>query len=266
MATNLVDKAALIQRKTEAVQTFVMHHMRDASTLHFLGLQLDLKPYYLSLHALMVIFAALFLVILFGVVYRKRDPVPRGITNLLEVFVVFVRDQISMPFLGHEDGKRMTPLFCSFFFFILAMNLLGLVPCFRTATSNISVTAAMAVVVLFFMIFGGLHRQGLRNFCKGFVPSGVPIPVLILMVPIEVLGLFIKAFALCVRLFANMFAGHVVIMFLLGLLIIFGAFGFPFVLLAIMVYTMEVGIAFLQAYIFTLLAAVFIGQRYHPEH
>ena len=265
MATNLIDKAVLIQQKTEAVQSFVMHHMRDSSIWHFLRWEVQLPPF-LSLHALMVILSAVFLVVIFGVVYRKQDAVPRGLTNLLELFVLFVRDQIAVPFLGREDGRRMTPMFCSFFFFILTMNLLGLVPCFRTATSNISVTGALAVVVLGVMIFGALYRQGLRKFCKGFVPSGVPFLVLIILVPIEVIGLFIKAFALCVRLFANEFAGHVVIMFLLGLVVIFGAIGFPFILLAIMVYMMEVGIAFLQAYIFTLLSAVFIGQRYHPEH
>ena len=203
---------------------------------------------------------------MFGVLYRKNDLVPHGLTNLLEVFVVFVRDQISIAGLGEKDGRKMAPLFCSFFFFILGLNLMGLVPIFRTATGNVNVTAALALITLTFMIFGSIYKNGFMGFVKAFIPHGVPWPLLFLLTPIEFIGMFIKAFALTIRLFANMLAGHIVIYALLGLIVIFGWVALPAMALAMGVYFLELFIAFLQAYIFTLLSAMFIGQMVHPEH
>lgn len=265
LVTNAVDGAALIQQKTEAVQAYIMHHLQDSRTLSMFGMSIPLPPF-LSSHGVMAILAVLILLFLFVVKYDRRASVPRGWTNVLELFVLFIRDQICIPFLGREDGRRMTPLFCTLFFFILGMNLLGLVPCFQAATANVSITAAMALVVFGIMVLGAAWRHGPVGFFKGFIPHGVPWPVLLILVPVEIIGLGVKAFALSIRLFANMFAGHVVIFFLLGLIVIFGAPGLPFVVLALFVYLLEVGVAFLQAYIFTLLSAIFIGQRYHPEH
>jgi F-type H+-transporting ATPase subunit a len=206
------------------------------------------------------------LILLFGILYRKNDIVPRGLTNLLEVFVVFIRDQISIACLGEKDGRKMAPLFCSFFFFILGLNLMGLVPIFRAATGNVNVTAALALITLTFMIFGSIYKNGFLGFVKVFIPHGVPWPLLFLLTPIEFMGMFIKAFALTIRLFANMLAGHIVIYALLGLIAIFGWVALPAMALAMGVYFLELFIAFLQAYIFTLLSAMFIGQMVHPEH
>jgi F-type H+-transporting ATPase subunit a len=116
------------------------------------------------------------------------------------------------------------------------------------------------------MIFGAIFRNGLGGFVKGFVPHGIPWPVLIIVVPIEVAGLFIKAMALAIRLFANELAGHIVIFSLLGIMLMYGAAAFPMFVMALAIYLLEVFVAFLQAYIFTLLTALFIGQRYHPAH
>jgi len=196
----------------------------------------------------------------------KKKRVPTGITNFLELFVIFIRDEIAVNALGKEDGRKMTPLFCTFFFFILILNLMGLIPIFVTATANINVTAGLALITLSFMIFGAIYKNGVSGFLKAVTPSGVPIPILILLVPIEVLGLFIKAFALTIRLFANMLAGHIVILSLLGLIVLMGFAALPAVLLALFINLLEIFIALLQAYIFTLLSAMFIGQTYHPEH
>jgi F-type H+-transporting ATPase subunit a len=248
------------------VQSYIMHHVADSHewALPF-GLHIALPPF-LSLHGLMVVLCAAFLLILFGVLYRKEDPVPRGITNLLEVFVLFIRNQIVYPNLGEEDGRRMLPLFCTFFFFILGLNLMGLIPLFSTATANVNVTASLALITLFFMIFGAMYKNGPVAFFKSFAPHGIPWPVLIILAPIEFAGLFIKAFALTIRLFANMLAGHIVIFSLLGLVVTFGVYALPAVALALGIYVLELFVAFLQAYIFTLLSAMFIGQAYHPAH
>lgn len=265
MRTDLDVTAAT--NRSEAVQAYIRHHMVDSHELPLVGNVFNL-PSFVTAHGLMLVLALVALIVLFSRSRAKEgaDPVPRGVANVLEAIVVFLRDQVAIPYLGEEDGRRMTPLFCSFFFFILAANLIGLVPGMATATANIGVTAALALVTLFFMIFGAIYRTGPAGFVKGFVPHGVPWPILIVLVPIEILGLFIKAMALSIRLFANELAGHIVVFSLLGLVLMFGAVALPAVFMAAAVYILEIGVSFLQAYIFTLLSAVFIGQRYHPEH
>jgi len=143
---------------------------------------------------------------------------------------------------------------------------MGLIPLFVTATANINVTGGLALITLSFMIIGTVIRNGMKGFCQAIIPSGVPIPVLFILVPIEIVGLFIKAFALMIRLFANMFAGHIVIFSLLGLVVLMGYVALPAIFLALFINVLEILVAFLQAYIFTLLSAMFIGQMFHPAH
>lgn len=261
----LPDRAVAFQQKCDAVQATILHHMADAHGLKLPYLRVPL-PEYITIHGLMVILTAVLLVVSLGWLCRRRQAVPTGWMNLLEVFVVFIRDQVVRPYLGEEDVQRMTPFFCSLFFFILTMNLLGLIPSLYTATADVSVTGALALVILAVMTLGAMWRQGPLGFLKGFMPHGVPWPVLILLIPLEIVGLFIKVFALSIRLFANELAGHIVMYFMLGLLILFGVAASPFFLLAMFMFVLELFVAFLQAYIFTLLSAVFVGQRLHPEH
>jgi len=249
----------------QVVQDYIMTKVADAPywKLPFVKIYL---PDFLTLHSLMVILASIFLVIIFGVLYRKKDPVPRGFTNLLEVFVLFIRDKVAIANLGEQDGRKWTPLLCTFFFFILLLNLMGLIPVFAGATANINVTAALALVTLTVMIGGAILKNGFSGFVHAFIPHGVPWPVMILLVPIEFLGMFIKAFALTMRLFANMLAGSIVVYSIIGLVIIFGAMGLPSLLLAVAIYLLKVFVAFLQAFVFTLLSAMFINQIHHPAH
>jgi len=252
--------------KSQLVQDYIMHHVIDSAhwKLPFLP-EIDL-PSFLSLHGVMLILAAVFLYLIFGVIYRKNDAVPRGFTNLLEVMVLFVRDEIAIPNLGEKDGRRLTPLLCSLFFFILMLNLMGLIPLFATATGNVNVTAALSLVTLGVMVGGAIYKNGVSGFVHAFIPHGVPVPVLFLLVPIEFAGMFIKAFALMIRLFANMLAGHIVVYFIIGLVIIFGMAGLPALFLGVAIYLLEVFVSFLQAFVFTLLSAMFINQIHHPAH
>jgi len=245
---------------------YIKHHLLDSQEWHLPFLPTIHFPEYFSLHGAMLFLSSFFLIVLFVVIYNHKRRVPTGITNLLETFVIFVRDDISIAYLGEKDGKKMAPLFCTFFFFILMLNIIGLIPLFATATANINVTAGLALITLTFMIFGTIYKNGINGFFKALIPSGVPVPVLILLVPIELIGLLIKAFALMIRLFANMLAGHIVILSLLGIIVLFGKFALPAILLALGIYILEILVAFLQAYIFTLLSAMFVGQMYHPEH
>ena len=248
------------------LNNYINHHIMDSYEWNLPFMAPIQLPGILSLHGVMLIIASMIVFLLFGVLYNKKKRVPTGITNLLEVFVIFIRDEIAVNALGKEDGRKMTPLFCTFFFFILVLNLMGLIPIFATATANVNVTAGLALITLSFMIFGAIYKNGIGGFFKAVTPSGVPVPVLILLVPIELLGLFIKAFALTIRLFVNMLAGHIVIFSLLGMVVLIGVFALPAVLLALLINLLEIFIAFLQAYIFTLLSAMFIGQTYRPEH
>jgi F-type H+-transporting ATPase subunit a len=249
------------------LDNYVMHHIQDSQEWHLLFLPPIIFPDFLSLHTVMLFFCAGFLTFLFCCVYDKQAKIPAGMTNMLEALVVFVRDQIAFPALGREDGRRMTPFFCTMFFFILGLNLIGMIPLFATATANVSVTGGLAVVTFCVMTFGAILKNGVKGFFKALIPSGVPFVMLLLIVPIEALGLFIKAFALMIRLFANMMAGHVVILSILGMVVAIGyVAALPAVILAVGISLLELLVAFLQAYIFTLLSAIFIGLVYHPDH
>lgn len=251
---------------TFKIDEYITHHLADAHVWNLPFLPAIHLPKYLSLHGVMVLLCAVFLIILFCVLYKKDQKVPTGINTLLEMFVEFIRDQIAVEAMGKQDGIKMTPFLCSLFFFILGLNLMGLVPLFATATANINVTGALACIILFMLTVWIIWKNGFTGFLKAFVPSGVPVPILFLIVPLEFLGIFIKCFALMIRLFANMLAGHMVIYALLGLVVMVGWLALPAVFLAVAISALEVFIAFLQAYIFTILSAVFIGQMLHPEH
>ena len=266
--TNAAQVVNLVQAKSEAVQAYMMHHMQDSREWAWLP-QYHMKlPGALTVVEVMVLAVAVLLVVVLGFTARRREEkaVPTGLLNVLEFFAKYIRNEMVIPFLGERDGRKMAPMFCTFFFFILTLNLAGLIPCFYSATANLGVTAALSVVTLFFMIFGGIYRNGLVAFCKGFAPPGIPKVMLVMIVPIEVLSMFIRTMALAIRLFANMLAGHLVIYSLLGMIVMFGFWAAPALLGALGIYLLEVFVSFLQAYIFTLLSAIFIGERYHPAH
>ena len=262
-----VAEATNTAARMDACVDYALHHLANSTSWHIPGLlhaEFELPTF--TLHALMLLVGAGVMLVVFGALYRKDTMVPSGMTNLLEVFVLFIRDEIAVTFLGKEDGRRMTPLLCSFFFFILLLNLMGLVPFFASTTGNISVTMGLATVTLCVMIFGTIRKSGVGGFVGAFMPPGVPWPILVLLIPIEFLGLFIKAAALSIRLFANMMAGHIVIGALISLAVAYGLLGAPALLLAFAIYFLKIFVCILQAYIFTLLSAMFIGMMYHPAH
>jgi len=247
------------------VTEFILHHMADGRFTAPSGIRINL-PEWLSHHGLMVIISSLILLAVLIPLSRRRNIIPRGFYNLLELYVKFIRDHIVLPNIGHEHGISLVPLFCSFFAFILTMNLVGLIPSFYAATSNINVTGALAFITFAFMVAAPIARQGIKGFFMSFVPADVPKLILIILLPVELVGLLIRVFALMVRLFANILAGHLVIFSIIGLVVVFGLWALPAIVLALLVYFMETGVAFLQAYIFTLLSAIFIGQRLAAHH
>lgn len=256
---------------------WIMHHVLDARELdltpfgvihlpqiHLFGMDISITK-----HVVFMWIAVILLVLAFIAARKsyKKSLVPRGVTNFLEVLIVFVRDEIAKPTIGHGFDKFL-PYLLTVFFFILTCNFLGLIPYGSTATSNISVTATLATISFFVIQIGGIMKNGFFGYFKGLIPHGIPMWLLPIMFVVELLGLFTKPFALAIRLFANMTAGHIVIMALLGLIFILRTyFVVPVsISFALFIFLLEILVALIQAYIFTMLSSLFIGMAYHQEH
>jgi len=238
----------------------IMHHLEDPIIFEFHPFGLDLS---ITKHVIMMWIAALIVILLFRISFRKKELVPKGFSNILESLILFIRDEIVYASFG-KAGKTYVPYFLTLFFFILTMNLLGLVPYAATATGNISVTAALATISFIVIQASGIKKKGLKNYLKEIVPGGVPFWLIPIMIPVEIIGMFTKPFALAVRLFANMTGGHVVLLALFGLLTSFVLA--PVALFPLAISLLELLIAFIQAYIFTFLTAVFASMNMQEGH
>ncbi|HHJ51938.1 MAG TPA: ATP synthase F0 subunit A [Caldithrix abyssi] len=240
-------------------------HLPHIPPIHFLGMTIDLS---IGNHVVMLWIAGLITILLFKFAYKKEDNVPKGFGALLEMLVLFIRDEVAIANMGEKEGPRFTPLLTAMFFFVLINNLMGLIPLFSTATGNVNVTAAMALVTFFATQIYGVLEQGLFGYYKNLVPHGVPFYLWPLMFVIEIMGLIAKHVALTIRLFANMVAGHIVLFAFLGLIIMFKTYWVSPVSVGfgVFVYFLELLVAFIQAYIFTVLSALFIGMSVNPEH
>jgi len=219
-----------------------------------------------SKQLIMILLASFIIISLFIFGYKKNRKVQSGLGNLLEVFVVFIRDEIVYPNMGEKQGRKFLPLILTFFFFIVMLNLLGLIPGSATATASFSVTVGLSLITFFtYIIFGN------KDFWKHiFATPGVPFWLLPIMIPVELIGLLTKPFALSVRLLANMNAGHIIILAFLGIIINMGSswVALGSVPMALAINMLEIFVAFLQGYIFCLLSSIFIGMAVmeHEHH
>lgn len=191
--------------------------------------------------------------------YRQGHAIPKGLGALLEPLVIFVRDNIAIPNMGEHQSARFMPYLLTAFFFILINNLIGLVPFFpggSNLTGNIAFTFVMAMATLIIT-----NINGNKNYWLHIIAPPVPVLLYPIMIPVELIGIISKPFALMVRLFANITAGHVLIMGLVSLIFIFKSIAVAPISLVFMLFMnlIELMVAFLQAYIFTLLSALFIG-------
>jgi F-type H+-transporting ATPase subunit a len=235
---------------------------------------------------------------------KDKDPAaPTGLMNGLEVVVEFIRDTIVRPSVGSKWVKVWTPMLLTLFLFILFANLIGLVPVFdvlalinhtvlhlpedsfltklthggTTATGNFNVTAGLATITFIAIIVAGARAHGFVKHWKNMVPHGLPVPIYFLLIPIEIMGMFVRPFALTMRLAANMTGGHIAILAILSFVFIFTelfgrasagiAVGMVLSLpLAVGISGLEIIVVLVQAYVFTLLTAVFIGMAIHAHH
>lgn len=273
----------------------MMHHITDAHEIEFFAwtihlpewpsvrigsLAIDFSP---TKHTVFLWIATLLTILTVWTAARRftredqAHRAPKGFLNFFETFYLYLRDEVALANIGH-GGERFVPYVVTLFFFILYANLLGLVPFGATATSNIMVTAALAIISLVIVEVAGFLTLGGRGYLRTifFVPEGLnPIMgavMLVIMTPVEIIGKLAKPFALAVRLFANMTAGHFVVLALLGLILTYGGFtaiGTASIIgslaLGVFVMFLEIFVAFLQAYIFTILTAVFIGLIRHAH-
>jgi F-type H+-transporting ATPase subunit a len=236
--------------------------------------------------------------------YLKQERlIPSGFMNGLEAVVEFVRDSIVRPNVGNKWVNTYTPLILTFFFFILCANGIGLVPIFdllavsdrfvlhtghesfinklihggTTATANFNVTAALATITFLAIIVAGSKAHGFFKHWKNIVPHGLHPLIYILLIPIEIIGMFVKPFALTMRLAANMTGGHIAILSILSFVFLFtemfskaiAGIGVGFLVsipLAVGISALEIIVVLVQAYVFTLLSAVFIGMAIHVHH
>jgi len=238
------------------------------------GRTVDLGP---TKHVVYLLLAAIIVaVLLVGTARAHRRHThevgrPRGFAAGLEGVMLYLRNEVYMPVIGH-GGEKYIPFCLTLFFFIAIANLLGLVPYGATATGNIAVTLTLALIT-----FVTVEVAGMRALGKGYIntivywPHDMPLLMksllTIVMTPVELIGKFTKPFALTIRLFANMIAGHVIILALIGLIFMFGWFvAFAAIPMALFIMFLELLVVFIQAFIFSLLAAVFIGQIRAAHH
>ena len=229
-------------------------HQRTVFPLEFLGINLAITNWVISLWlAVLVIF------FFFYFASRSLKLVPGKIQNLAEIGIVFLRDEIASQI--HYEREKWLPFLVALFSFILVNNLLGLIPHISSATTDINVTAALAIIVFIVVQVSGLIKQGPLGYLKSFLPSGIPWPIMIFLAPLELFSQLAKPFSLALRLFANMFAGHAVMLVIISLIFIFKNYLItPLPVLGnVSIMLFEIFVAFIQAFVFTYLSALYIA-------
>lgn len=249
------------------------HHLMDAEEIELFGLTIHLPTVkvgelrFITKHQVWWVIAGLLVFLTVSLAARQKSTVPTGMRNALEVLITFIRDEVLHPNL-HGKTDAFLPYFLTLFTSILFANLLGLLPWGSSATGNVNVTAGLAICTLLLMIGMGIKENGIGGFLHSFAPPGVPLWLMPLIIIIEIVSFMIRPFALTIRLFANMLAGHAVIAVLLGLIgLIVAVWVAPIpIAVSVGVMLLEIVVALIQAYIFTMLTAVFVGLTMHPAH
>src|SRR5215468_835038 len=226
-----------------------------------------------TLPMLLIVLSGVLVIAFFWAAFAKPKLVPRGVQNLGELGILFVRDQILRPMIG-KKGDGFLPFLVALFFFIWLMNIMEIIPVAQfPANSEFAFPAALMLMVYGTYNYLGIKNQGLAGYFKNMIPRGVPAGILLILAPVEILQyIIVRPFTLAVRLFANMFAGHILLLvftlatwYLLvaGIGLLWSATSF---ILTVVLTAFELLIQALQAYIFTILTAQYIGGALEPEH
>ncbi len=275
----------------EGLPEWISHHIEDAKEIEFAGahfsleslsvdpiqigsVAIDLSP---TRQLVVMLLVAVLLPLIFipvARVIRSKgvEKAPAGFANTMEALIIYFRDEVVRPNIGH-GADAYTPFILTIFFFVLGMNLVGLTPLGITPTANLSVTAALAVISFIVIEVSGFRALGPAGYAKTifFLPAGIPTlmkPIMLaILTPVELLGKLAKPFALAVRLLANMTAGHMLILSIMGMIFVVQSYlmGAAYVTMASVLMILELFVAFLQAYIFAMLTSVFIGLIRHAH-
>lgn len=275
-ATPAIDTLkTIVEKKSDS--GWILHHILDSYEIELWPLgNIHLPQFHLfgidvsiTKHVVFMWIASVLLLSVLIIAARryKKSQTPKGFFNVIEMIILFVRDEIAKPTIG-KGYEKFLPYLLTAFTFILACNFLGLIPYSATVTSNIAVTATLAIISFLVIQIGGIAKNGIFGYFKGLLPHGIPFWLIPIMFVVEILGLFTKPFALAIRLFANMTAGHIVILALLGLIFFLKTiFIAPVsIAFALFIYLLEILVALIQAYIFTMLSSLFIGMAVHQDH
>ena len=266
---NQIDIVHHIGNAHEIEVPFGVIHLPQWEPIHIGGLAIDLSP---TKHLVFMLGSAILVALVFLYTARTvaraqaQGKPAKGFAGSMEAMALYIRQEVVLPNVGHH-GEGFAPYLLTLFFFILVMNILGLLPWGATATGNIAVTAALALMAFITIEVAGMRALGLKGYLNTifYLPPGLPGPLkpimLVIMTPVEIIGKLSKPFALAVRLFANMTAGHVLVLALIGLTFLFQSYlvGAAASVLATGIMLLELFVAFLQAFVFTLLTSVFIG-------
>ncbi len=299
------------QSVMEQVGDNIIHHVSNSDIHHpifhlphLFNIDMSVTKHVLMLW-IVVVSVALFVILPVQQFIKKKTMIPSGLINLLEIVVTFVRDTIVKPNVGPKWVNNWAPLILTFLFFIFFANAIGMIPIFDllgvvnrfvlhvpindsnnfingllhggpTATGNFNVTAALAMITFFSIIIAGVRAHGFIQHWKNLVPHGLPGFVYVILIPIEIIGMFVKPFALTMRLAANMTGGHIALLAILSFMAIFAdMFHSVFagigvaiisVPMAAAISGLEIIVVIVQAYVFTLLSAVFIGMAINVHH
>lgn len=246
-------------------------HAAHAEVAHITPMDFSITKTVFGMFVVVILMLVIFLNV--AKAYKKAPgSAPRGLQNLMEVFILFIRDEVAVPSIGKKKADKFVPFLLTVFFFIWLSNLLGLIPFIGgfNITGTISVTIVLATLVFLITSFNGnAHYWG-----HIFWPPGIPFGIKLILVPIEIVSLFIKPAVLMIRLTANITAGHIIILAFVGLVLLFGqqsaglGYGVGVGATAFMVFMfmIELLVAFLQAYVFTLLAALYFGDATQEHH
>ena len=294
----------------EQVGDNIIHHVSNSSLDHPLihlppvfGIDISVTKHVLMLWVVAAL-VSIFVIIPIRKYMKKEKPVPSGWMNAIEAIVSFIRDSIVKPNIGTKFSDTWAPIILTFFFFILFANGIGLIPIFdtlgatsrflfdvpkgddhyfvnkllhggATVTGNFNVTAGLAALTFFAIIIAGSKAHGFIAHWKNLKPKGFSLPISIMLILIETLGMFVKPFALTMRLAANMTGGHIALLAILSFMAIFAEMVNPLtgiglslfaVPMAAAISGLEIIVVLVQAYVFTLLSAVFIGMAINVHH
>jgi len=252
----------------EGILNILLHHIGDAPLvrLSLWGIDMSITKHLVAMWTVCALLLLILSIAAHQFSTHNLDK-PTRLMVLVETFVNFIRDDIVKPFVG-SNYRPFLPFFCTQFLFILFCNMLGLFPFGKTATANLAVTMALALVTFIFTQVYGMSRQGIVRYWKHLLPEGVPLMLSPIIVLNEFVGLFSKPFALMIRLFANMMGGHIILIVLLYMIIMFqnATIGLGSVPMAVAVGFLEILECLLQAYIFTFLSAIYVGMAGNEGH